>query len=45
MDELLYLIAIVAGIGGTFALWRYSRSKKRMLSRMIQKQVQEKNRK
>lgn len=28
MDELLYLVALIAGIGGAFYLWNYSKAKK-----------------
>lgn len=43
MDELLYLIALVAGFAGAFGLWRYSRTRKRALARTIRKQNEPKN--
>ncbi|MFC4769596.1 hypothetical protein [Effusibacillus consociatus] len=38
MDELLYLLALVVGIVGSFAFWRYGRSRKRAVVRAIQKE-------
>ncbi len=40
MDELLYLIALVAGFVGCFTLWRYSKTRKKALTRLIRKQEQ-----
>jgi drug/metabolite transporter superfamily protein YnfA len=41
MDELLYLLALIAGIVGTLAIWRYARSKQRAAVRVIQKRKQQ----
>ncbi|MDR6224036.1 hypothetical protein [Desmospora profundinema] len=35
MDEMLYLVALVVGIIGGLALWRYAKTERRELIRMI----------
>jgi hypothetical protein len=38
MDEFLYLVALAVGIVGGVMLWWYSRSKKRAVTKAIEKQ-------
>jgi drug/metabolite transporter superfamily protein YnfA len=37
MDELLYLTALVVGIGGGFSFWKYNKTKKKAAVRTIRK--------
>jgi hypothetical protein len=44
MDELLYLIALVVGIFGAIAIWKYGKTKQWAVTRAIRRQRREKER-
>lgn len=44
MDELLYLIALVVGIVGAAAVWKYGRTRQWAVARVIRRQRREKRR-
>jgi uncharacterized membrane protein len=42
MDGLFYLVSLVVAIIGAFTFWRYSKTKKRALTRIIRNQDENK---